>query len=181
MDETSYLTRLTVRLFEGIQRLPADLRARHAGYLRAGQYADGGWSGREGGSDLYYTAFGLRGLMVLDARPPEISGRRVPQQSDGQRRAPSISFRSSYACARATWRRTDVLADSPIDGARSRWSFHAGFAVAPNARGNRAAPITLPWCAVLRNPGWRCAPALVIAAFSARGARDDGGSFADRR
>jgi geranylgeranyl transferase type-2 subunit beta len=72
MDETSYLTRLTVRLFEGIQRLPAELRARHASYLRTGQNSDGGWSGREGGSDLYYTAFGLRGLMVLDALTPEI-------------------------------------------------------------------------------------------------------------
>jgi geranylgeranyl transferase type-2 subunit beta len=72
MDEASYLTRLTVRLFEGFQRLPADVRARHAGYLRAGQNPDGGWSGREGGSDLYYTAFGLRGLMVLDALTLEI-------------------------------------------------------------------------------------------------------------
>jgi geranylgeranyl transferase type-2 subunit beta len=75
MDENSYLTRLTVRLYEGIQRLPADLRARHAEYLRGTQNGDGGWPGRQGGSDLYYTAFGLRGLMVLDALTPEICTR----------------------------------------------------------------------------------------------------------
>src|SRR5438128_2263197 len=72
MDENSYLTKLTIRLLDGVQRLPPDFRARHAEYLRRCQNADGGWSGREGGSDLYYTAFALRGLMVLDALTPEI-------------------------------------------------------------------------------------------------------------
>src|SRR5262249_20131257 len=71
----SYLTRLTVRLLEGAQRLPADLRARQADYLRRCQNADGGFSGREGGSDLYYTAFALRGLLVLDALTPEVCHR----------------------------------------------------------------------------------------------------------
>jgi geranylgeranyl transferase type-2 subunit beta len=75
MDENSYLTQLTLRLLDGAQRLPGDLRSRHADYLRHCQNADGGFSGREGGSDLYYTAFGLRGLMVLDALTPEICDR----------------------------------------------------------------------------------------------------------
>jgi geranylgeranyl transferase type-2 subunit beta len=72
MDETTYLTRLTLRLFEGIKRLPAEQRQRHAEYLRGQQNDDGGFSGREGDSDLYYTAFGLRGLMILDALTPDI-------------------------------------------------------------------------------------------------------------
>src|SRR5580765_4388578 len=72
MDENSYLTKLTVRILEGVQRLPADFRARHADYLRRSQNADGVFSGRESGSDLYYTAFALRGLMVLDCLAPEI-------------------------------------------------------------------------------------------------------------
>ncbi len=70
-----YLLRLTLRLAEGISRLPAEIRDRHASYLRAAQNPDGGFSGREGGSDLYYTGFALRGLAVLDALTPAIAER----------------------------------------------------------------------------------------------------------
>ena len=62
-----YLESLTNRLMEGVARLPQETRQRHIGYLRSAQNADGGFSGREGGSDLYYTGFGLRGLAVLQA------------------------------------------------------------------------------------------------------------------
>lgn len=68
-----YLLGLTIRIADGVSRLPAEVRARHAGYLRAAQNADGGFSGREGGSDLYYTGFALRGLAVLDALTPDIA------------------------------------------------------------------------------------------------------------
>lgn len=70
-----YLPRLTLLLADGVSRLPADLRAHHAHYLRAAQNADGGFSGREGGSDLYYTGFALRGLAVLDALTPALAER----------------------------------------------------------------------------------------------------------
>jgi geranylgeranyl transferase type-2 subunit beta len=70
-----YLLRLTLRLADGVSRLPAEVRTRQAGYLRAAQNADGGFSGREGGSDLYYTGFALRGLAVLDALTPAIAER----------------------------------------------------------------------------------------------------------
>ncbi|HZV07216.1 MAG TPA: prenyltransferase/squalene oxidase repeat-containing protein [Gemmataceae bacterium] len=70
-----YLLSLTLRLADGISRLPAKVRARHADYLRAAQNADGGFSGREGGSDLYYTGFALRGLAVLDSLTPAIAER----------------------------------------------------------------------------------------------------------
>jgi geranylgeranyl transferase type-2 subunit beta len=75
LDRDPYLVRLTTRLSDGLARLPADTRARHERYLLAAQNADGGFSGREGGSDLYYTAFGLRGLAVLDALTPEVCRR----------------------------------------------------------------------------------------------------------
>jgi geranylgeranyl transferase type-2 subunit beta len=75
MDENSYLTQLTVRLFQGVERLPAEVRHRHAAYLAARQNPDGGWSGREDGSDLYYTAFALRGLAILDRLPQEVCER----------------------------------------------------------------------------------------------------------
>src|SRR5713101_9520658 len=70
-----YLESLTNRLMEGFARLPEETRQRHIGYLRSAQNADGGFSGREGGSDLYYTGFGLRGLAILDALTPEICDR----------------------------------------------------------------------------------------------------------
>lgn len=67
-----YLTRLTVRLVDGIEKLDPDLRAKHAAFIRDRQQADGGFPGREGGSDLYYTGFALRSLAVLQALSPEI-------------------------------------------------------------------------------------------------------------
>ncbi len=62
---TTYLEELTLRLAAGIAELPEELRARHSGYLLARQRDDGGFAGREGGSDLYYTGFALRSLAML--------------------------------------------------------------------------------------------------------------------
>jgi len=75
MTEEPYLMRLTTRLLDGVERLPADLRERHAAYILESQNADGGFSGREGGSDLYYTGFALRSLAVLQALNPVVSSR----------------------------------------------------------------------------------------------------------
>ena len=70
-----YLLRLTTRLLEGLARLPNAERERHTAYLAAAQNPDGGWSGREGDSDLYYTAFALRGLAVLDRLRTDVARR----------------------------------------------------------------------------------------------------------
>ncbi len=70
-----YLFRLTTRLAEGLSRQPMEFRKRHAGYLAGCQNPDGGFPGREGGSDLYYTGFALRGLAVLNFLTPEIANR----------------------------------------------------------------------------------------------------------
>jgi geranylgeranyl transferase type-2 subunit beta len=59
-----YLQRLTARLIDGADRLPTTLRDRHGAWVAARQNPDGGFSGREGGSDLYYTGFALRTLAV---------------------------------------------------------------------------------------------------------------------
>src|SRR5262245_52962237 len=72
MTEVPYLPRLTALLADGLSRLPAARRERHARYLLAAQNPDGGFSGREGGSDLYYTGFALRSLAVLQALTPEV-------------------------------------------------------------------------------------------------------------
>lgn len=60
-----YLQELTVRLAEGLGRLPAQQRQLHTDYLVSAQQSDGGFAGRMGGSDLYYTTFALRGLSIL--------------------------------------------------------------------------------------------------------------------
>jgi geranylgeranyl transferase type-2 subunit beta len=60
-----YLQQLTVRLAEGLGRLPEEDLQKHADYFLSAQRDDGGFAGRMGGSDLYYTAFGLRALSIL--------------------------------------------------------------------------------------------------------------------
>src|SRR5205809_1613427 len=118
MPDQPYLLRLTTRLAEGLSRLRADFRQRHAAYLAGCQNPDGGFSGREGESDLYYTGFALRGLAVLDALTPEISNRaadflrlRLTQQ------ASVVDFFSLlYSCALVQLGGgPDVLAGSPED------------------------------------------------------------------
>jgi geranylgeranyl transferase type-2 subunit beta len=61
----SYLYEQTLRLAAGAASLPQPARSRHATFLTAAQRPDGGFSGREGESDLYYTSFALRSLFLL--------------------------------------------------------------------------------------------------------------------
>lgn len=63
--EFGYLERLTIQLTAGAALLPDPLRERHSRYIQSLQRPDGGWGGREGGSDLYYTSFALRSLAIL--------------------------------------------------------------------------------------------------------------------
>jgi len=46
-DAEPYLTRLTTRLLDGIERLPVEVRERNTTYLLEAQNPDGGFSGRE--------------------------------------------------------------------------------------------------------------------------------------
>src|SRR5262249_28433943 len=100
MHSEPYLWRLTARLADGIARLPQAVRDRHAAYLRIAQNADGGFSGREGGSDLYYTGFALRGLAVLDALTPEVCARAAGFLRGSLARQTSVVdfFSLLYAC-----------------------------------------------------------------------------------
>jgi geranylgeranyl transferase type-2 subunit beta len=118
MQDDSYLVRLTARLADGLSRLPAEDRARHIAYLQGAQNPDGGFSGREGGSDLYYTGFGLRGLAVLGGLTGEVCAR-----AEGYLRgclatqASVVDFFSFlYSCALVQLGSgRDVLAGSPAD------------------------------------------------------------------
>jgi geranylgeranyl transferase type-2 subunit beta len=75
MAELPYLLRLTATLADAVSDLPATFRRCHGEYLRRCQNEDGGFGGREGASDLYYTAFALRGLAVLQELTPDIAER----------------------------------------------------------------------------------------------------------
>jgi len=114
----SYLSRLTSRLAEGLARQAESFRQRHAGYLRQCQNADGGFSGREGESDLYYTSFALRGLMLLEALTPEIAEHAADylrQRLHGSANAVDF-FSLLYACALVQMGAgIDVLLEAPVD------------------------------------------------------------------
>lgn len=117
MPDSSYLVDLTVRLMDGVTRLPAETRARHAAYVLRCQNADGGFSGRDGDSDLYYTGFALRGLAVLDALTPAVCQRAAGFLRDrltGQ--ATIVDFFSLlYSCFLVGMAGEDVLAQSPAN------------------------------------------------------------------
>jgi len=71
----SYLENLSLRLAAGGAQLPEEVRARHAAYLVAAQRDDGGFAGRQGAADLYYTSFALRALAVLGALDDDVAAR----------------------------------------------------------------------------------------------------------
>ncbi len=119
MDEVEpYLSRLTNRLLEGVEQLPADVRERNIEYLLAAQNPDGGFSGREGGSDVYYTGFALRSLAVLQALNPDVCGKAAAflrTQMTGS--AGVVDFFSLVVCCYLVplGGGPDVLADAPSD------------------------------------------------------------------
>jgi geranylgeranyl transferase type-2 subunit beta len=89
----SYLEKLTVRLAQGTATLPEDLRLRQIDFVKRSQRDDGGFAGREGESDLYYTAFALRGLALLGELHGESAERAagyLRRQLSGQ--TPLIDF-----------------------------------------------------------------------------------------
>src|SRR5258708_39739744 len=113
----NYLHTLANPLTDGLARLPEEFRARHVAYLRAAQNPDGGFSGREGGSDLYYTGFGLRGLAVLRALTPEGCERAAPflRHSLSQQASGVDFFSLLYACLLVEVAGVEGLSNSPVD------------------------------------------------------------------
>ena len=73
-----YLQDLTVRLAIGAAELPAEVRQRHRDYFCGKQESCGGFAGREGPSDAYYTSFGLRALAILG----ELHGERAERAAE---------------------------------------------------------------------------------------------------
>lgn len=75
MSQLPYLVRLAERLTAGLRYLSPERRHRHRDFLLSKQLPDGGFVGREGGSDLYYSSFAVRGLQLLGELTPEIAAR----------------------------------------------------------------------------------------------------------
>ncbi|MEX2026414.1 MAG: prenyltransferase/squalene oxidase repeat-containing protein [Pirellulaceae bacterium] len=91
----AYLESLTLRLALGLESLPDDARQRHATFLKGFQQPDGGFRGREGGSDLYYTGFALRGLALLGHLEGEVADRAAAYlRSQLSRQVPMVDFLS---------------------------------------------------------------------------------------
>lgn len=60
-----YLVRLAERLQNGIAPMDEERRKRHRSFVLSQQHDDGGFGGRQGDADLYYTSFGVRCLSLL--------------------------------------------------------------------------------------------------------------------
>jgi geranylgeranyl transferase type-2 subunit beta len=91
----AYLESLTLRLAAGLESLPEAARERHAAFFKRFQQADGGFRGREGRSDLYYTAFALRGVALLGHLEGEVAERAAAWlQSQLSRQVPMVDFLS---------------------------------------------------------------------------------------
>ncbi|MEW4489038.1 prenyltransferase/squalene oxidase repeat-containing protein [Thalassoglobus sp. JC818] len=73
MSRTPYLIRLGNRLAEGLSETTPEWRSRHAGFVLGFQKSDGGFAGREGDSDLYYTSFAVRALVMLGEMSTDVT------------------------------------------------------------------------------------------------------------
>ncbi|GIX03566.1 MAG: beta-hydroxylase [Planctomycetaceae bacterium] len=83
----SYLLHLQSRLARGAQQFSPAYKQRQRSFLMSQQHPSGGFCGRrlpedwwqnapeEHGPDLYYTAFALRGLLLVDGVTPELAQR----------------------------------------------------------------------------------------------------------
>ena len=96
----SYLAELTLRLTAAAAGLPDAVRCRHGAFLVGMQHDDGGYTGREGDGDLYYTSFALRALTLLGRLDPPAAGRVAGFLKDRlDKPLPSIDFLSLVSSA----------------------------------------------------------------------------------
>ncbi len=69
---TGFLHPWLVRLREMVVRLEPQWHKRHRDFLMRSFQLPGGWAGRQGPPNPYYTGFGLRGLFLLEGLSPEL-------------------------------------------------------------------------------------------------------------
>ena len=91
----AYLESLTLRLAAGLESLSDDARERQAKFFKSFQLSDGGFRGREGGSDLYYTGFALRGLALLGHLEDDVAKQATGYlRAQLSRQVPMVDFLS---------------------------------------------------------------------------------------
>jgi geranylgeranyl transferase type-2 subunit beta len=116
----SYLDALDAALSAGAARLGDAFARRRSACVRARQRPDGGFAGRRGGSDLYYTDFALRVLALLEPDSPAL-----PAAASFLARAPDpadvTGAFNRLHCARLL-RRCGIEADVDADPIRRRLS-----------------------------------------------------------
>ena len=78
MNRPPYALDLAARLAEGARRLDPARRDRHARFVRRFAEPCGGFRGRDGDADLYYTSFAVRTLAMADSLTPDDCGAVAP-------------------------------------------------------------------------------------------------------
>lgn len=179
-----YLTRLLDELTRGSARFSPERRRRHLQFLLRAQNPDGGFSGREGESDLYYTGFALRGLALLNALEGPVAQRAasflIACKDQQTTVIDFLSFLYSTLLLQVVGGR-DVLGDAPADWpervARTLESFRTpdgGYNKSPGATsGSTYHTFLVGLCYQLLGIDWPNHPALISFARARR--RDDGG------
>ncbi len=105
---------LVVRLATGLENISVDERERSISFFLSQQQADGGFCGRAGGSDLYYTVFALRGLAILGCDDEPMTERAAKYlRGQLQQSVSIIDLISLIFAARLleSWRGFSVFAD----------------------------------------------------------------------
>ena len=111
--------KLTVRLASGLEQFSAEERQPPIRFFLSQQQDDGGFCGRAGTSDLYYSAFALRGLAILGCEDEQMTNRAVQYlQGQLQQSVSVIDLISLVFAARLleSWTGANVFAD-----AADRW------------------------------------------------------------
>ena len=111
---------LVLRLASGLEQLSAGERERSIGFFLSQQHADGGFCGRAGSSDLYYTAFALRGLAILGCDDEPMLERAADYLRGQLRESVSVIDLLSLIFAGRlveSWSRFSVFADVANDWA----------------------------------------------------------------
>ncbi len=179
----AYLAELTRRLIAGASAIDPSRRQRHAAFLAALQNPDGGFPGRQGPSDPYYTSFALRGLALAGGLNGPVAHRAAEylRQQVGWPLAlvdqASVIFAASLleaiagAKVFASWAEARAWLRAGLDACRSA---DGGYAKAPRSTTSSTYGTFLAVTA-MEFAGLPLAEPNQIAALLRRRQRDDGG------
>ncbi len=118
-DSEPYLLQLGSRLAEGSSQFDPARRERHRQFIFSRQLRDGGFKGREGDSDLYYTGFAVRGLALL-------GGLSVDEAQQVSRFIRTFDWRTLHVVDLVSWLYTTLMvqafgADNPLSNEPPDW------------------------------------------------------------